>query len=88
LGSLRGLGRATRTARVKARRIERPAPEVTSPMSRRPESTNGLLAPGPVAVQLRLLPDDWSLDEHTRRVGRQGVAQARAILRRSRRSRD
>jgi hypothetical protein len=55
-------------------------------MSRRPESGN-LLAPGPVAVQLRLLPDDWSLDEHTRRVGRRGVAQAREILRRSSRSR-
>lgn len=45
-------------------------------------------APGPVAVQLRLLPGDWSLDEHTRRVGRRGVAQAREILRRSTRSRD
>jgi hypothetical protein len=52
-------------------------------------------APGPVAVQLRLLPGEWSLDlpgewsldEHTRRVGRRGVAQAREILRRSTRSR-
>ena len=41
------------------------------------------------AVQLRLLPGggtpthpDWVLDEHTRKVGRQGVAQAREILRR------
>ncbi len=44
-------------------------------------------------VQLRLLPGgsvlpdgmpapDWILDERTRRVGRQGVAQAREILRR------
>jgi hypothetical protein len=38
-------------------------------------------------VQLRLLPGgtvqpDWVLDERTRRVGRQGVAQAREILRR------
>jgi hypothetical protein len=40
------------------------------------------------AVQLRLLPSDgrrpdWSLDERTRRIGRQGVAQAREILRNS-----
>ena len=39
------------------------------------------------AVQLRLLPGgtarpDWVLDERTRSVGRQGVAQAREILRR------
>ena len=39
-------------------------------------------------VQLRLRPagtearPDWVLDERTRRVGRQGVAQAREILRR------
>jgi len=38
-------------------------------------------------VQLRLLPGgsvrpDWVLDERTRTVGRQGVAQAREILRR------
>ena len=38
-------------------------------------------------VQLRLLPGgttrpDWVLDERTRKVGRQGVAQAREILRR------
>jgi hypothetical protein len=37
-------------------------------------------------VQLRLLPGgtaepDWVLDERTRRVGRQGVALAREILR-------
>ena len=43
---------------------------------------------GTGAVQLRLLPGgtatthDWVLDERTRRVGRQGVAQAREILRR------
>jgi hypothetical protein len=55
-------------------------------MSRRTERTSNLLAPGPVAVQLRLLPDDWSLDEHTRRVGRRGVARARETLRRSARS--
>jgi hypothetical protein len=41
-----------------------------------------------VSEQLRLLPadrrrQDWSLDEHTRRLGRKGVAQARAILRRA-----
>jgi hypothetical protein len=43
----------------------------------------------PPAVQLRLLPGcgnpthpDWVLDERTRKVGRQGVAQAREILRR------
>jgi hypothetical protein len=40
------------------------------------------------AVQLRLLPGgselpDWVLDERTRKVGRQGVAQAREILRRA-----
>jgi len=40
-------------------------------------------------VQLRLLPGrdgsgDWVLDERTRNVGRQGVAQAREILRRAR----
>jgi len=39
------------------------------------------------AVQLRLLPGtapepDWRVDERTREVGRQGVAQAREILRR------
>jgi len=38
------------------------------------------------AVQLRLLNGetrpDWVLDERTRAVGRQGVAQAREILRR------
>lgn len=39
------------------------------------------------AVQLRLLPGrstrpDWVLDERTRAVGRQGIAQAREILRR------
>jgi hypothetical protein len=39
------------------------------------------------AVQLRLLPGgttepDWVLDERTRKVGRQGVAHAREILRR------
>ena len=38
------------------------------------------------AVQLRLLTrearPDWVLDERTRAVGRQGVAQAREILRR------
>jgi hypothetical protein len=39
------------------------------------------------AVQLRLLPGrtdrpDWVLDERTRAVGRQGVAQAKEILRR------
>jgi hypothetical protein len=44
-------------------------------------------APRSGAVQLRLLPGgsvlpDWVLDERTRRVGRQGVAQAREILRR------
>ena len=40
------------------------------------------------ATQLRLLPGtgrlEWSLDERTRTVGRQGVAQAREILRRHR----
>jgi hypothetical protein len=40
-----------------------------------------------VAVQLRLLPGrasrpDWVLDERTRNLGRQGVAQAKEILRR------
>ena len=40
-------------------------------------------------LQLRLLPGgskprDWQLDERTRMVGRQGVAQARDILRRAR----
>jgi hypothetical protein len=40
------------------------------------------------AVQLRLLPGgpsrrhDWVLDERTRKVGRQGVAQALEVLRR------
>ncbi|HTL84698.1 MAG TPA: hypothetical protein VL856_05915 [Acidimicrobiia bacterium] len=39
-------------------------------------------------TQLRLLPGgdrrpDWVLDEHTRRVGRHGVAQAREVLRRA-----
>jgi hypothetical protein len=41
----------------------------------------------PDTVQLRLLPGgttepDWMLDERTRKVGRQGVAHAREILRR------
>ena len=43
---------------------------------------------GVPVVQLRLLPGggeqqhpDWVLDERTRKVGRQGVAQAREILR-------
>jgi hypothetical protein len=44
------------------------------------------------AVQLRLLPGrasptgrpEWALDERTRAVGRRGVAEARAILRRAR----
>jgi hypothetical protein len=40
------------------------------------------------AAQLRLLlggdrPDDWRLDERTRRVGKQGVAAAREVLRRA-----
>jgi hypothetical protein len=40
-------------------------------------------------TQLRLLPKrerrpDWALDERTRRAGRQGIAQARAILRNAR----
>ena len=40
--------------------------------------------------QLRLLPGgepnhDWVLDERTRQLGRSGVAQARAVLRRARR---
>ena len=40
-------------------------------------------------LQLRLLPGgvkrpDWQLDERTRVVGRQGVAQAREILRQAR----
>ena len=40
----------------------------------------------PRDTQLQLLPrpagrTDWVLDERTRRVGRQGVAEARAILR-------
>jgi hypothetical protein len=39
--------------------------------------------------QLRLIPGgsqtpDWSLDERTRRVGRQGIAAARAALRSAR----
>jgi hypothetical protein len=39
------------------------------------------------AVQLRLLPGrhsqpEWALDERTRNLGRQGVAQAKEILRR------
>jgi hypothetical protein len=39
-------------------------------------------------TQLRLLAGgerrpEWVLDEHTRRVGRRGVAQAREVLRRS-----
>lgn len=44
---------------------------------------------GDHAVQLRLLPGrqsqaEWVLDERTRHLGRQGVAQAKEILRRSR----
>jgi hypothetical protein len=43
--------------------------------------------PDPSSTQLRLLAGgehapEWGLDERTRRVGRQGVAEARAILRR------
>jgi hypothetical protein len=42
---------------------------------------------GEHAVQLRLLPGrpsrpEWVLDERTRNIGRQGVAQAKEILRR------
>ena len=41
----------------------------------------------PDSVQLRLLPGgttepDWMLDDRTRKVGREGVAHAREILRR------
>jgi len=49
---------------------------------------DGAAHPTPTGVvQLRLLPGgsvppDWVLDERTRKVGRQGVAQAREILRR------
>jgi hypothetical protein len=64
-------------------------------MSRVTQSMRAQIARGPDVVQLRLLPGDspaqirppdWSLDEHTRRIGRRGVAQARETLRRSARS--
>jgi hypothetical protein len=29
---------------------------------------------------LEVTPDDWRLDEHTKQVGRQGIAAARAAL--------
>jgi hypothetical protein len=42
----------------------------------------------PTDQQLRLIPggsrSDWGLDERTRRVGRRGIAEARAILRSAR----
>ena len=54
----------------------------TSPESTSPESSRSSES----GTQLRLLPGgttrrEWILDERTRNVGRQGVAQARAILR-------
>lgn len=34
-----------------------------------------------MTTQLTLIPENaWKLDEHTKRVGRQGLADARAIL--------
>ncbi len=54
--------------------------KVTAAKPARPVGTDG-------PVQLRLLPGgttepDWFLDERTRKVGLQGVAHAREILRR------
>jgi len=51
-------------------------------------STNNTASDGSGELQLRLLTGgskrpDWQLDERTRLVGRQGVAQAREILRRA-----
>lgn len=42
--------------------------------------------PGAAQLSLPVLPavDDWRLDEHTCRIGRMGVAQARATLERCR----
>ncbi|HEX6236325.1 MAG TPA: hypothetical protein VFZ68_03975 [Acidimicrobiales bacterium] len=42
-----------------------------------------------MTMQLTLIeaPEDWHLDEHTRRVGREGVARARAALRQGRATR-
>lgn len=57
-------------------------------MKREPATKPALVtANTSAAVQLRLLPGgttepDWVLDERTRKVGRQGVAHAREILRR------
>jgi hypothetical protein len=36
--------------------------------------------PAQQQLPLRLVPDDWRLDEHTRELGRQGLAEARAAL--------
>ena len=66
---------------------------VVSPVEQYQDMRNGTASPTEPtstprgAVQLRLLPGgttrpDWVLDERTRKVGRQGVAQAREILRR------
>jgi hypothetical protein len=59
----------------------------TRPESTSPESTKAASSRSSESgTQLRLLPGgttrrEWILDERTRHVGRQGVAQARAILR-------
>ncbi len=36
--------------------------------------------PSQQRLPLRLVADDWRLDEHTREVGRRGLAEARAAL--------
>jgi hypothetical protein len=36
--------------------------------------------PAQQRLPLRLVADDWRLDEHTREVGRRGLAEARAAL--------
>ena len=59
----------------------------TAPRPPQPTSNDPGSATPKRATQLRLLPSgtgrlEWSLDERTRTVGRQGVAQAREILRR------
>ena len=36
--------------------------------------------PAQQALPLRLVADDWRIDEHTREVGRRGLAEARKAL--------
>jgi hypothetical protein len=70
-------------------RSEHTAPTTAPPITASPTTASGDGGPGTreQSVQLRLLPGrsatrpGWYLDQRTRDLGRQGVAQAREILR-------